>query len=229
MKLCILFTGGKDSVMTLWRAKKEHEVTVLLSMIPESDESYMYHVPNIRLTEHAAEALGIPIVIEETSGRPPQENADLLEALKRIKGEYGIECVAAGAVRSNYQMGIVSDICRRLGLATYTPYWQKDHGELIKEAIDAGFEIIITGVAAAGLDDSWLGRKLDHKALGELIALGKRYGLDVGGEGGEYETLVVDGPVYERRIDITEAVKKWDGVRGELTAKKVRLAPKGEA
>jgi len=168
MKLCILFSGGKDSVMALYRGMQEHQVKVLLSMIPESDDSYMYHVPNIRLTEYSAEALGIPIVLKETAGKPPQENEDLEDAIRGIKEKYGIDGIGVGAVGSNYQYGIVSDICEELGLAVFSPYWKKDHAGLIKDAIDAGFEMVFVGVAAYGLDDSWLGRRLDYDALEDL-------------------------------------------------------------
>jgi len=98
MKLCILFSGGKDSVMTLYRGMQEHEASVLLSMIPERDDSYMFHFPNIRLAEYSARAIGIPVVMKETSGEPTKENADLRDAIRGIKEEYGIEGIGAGAV-----------------------------------------------------------------------------------------------------------------------------------
>jgi len=186
----------------------------------------MYHVPNIRLTRYAAEAIGSPIVLKETSGKPPQENHDLKEALMDIKEKHQIEGIAVGAVASRYQYNIVSGICAELGLKVYAPYWQKDHAGLIREAIDAGFEIIFVGVAALGLDDSWLGRRLDHEALDELEKLCDKYGINIGGEGGEYETLVVDGPIFGKRIEILESEKIWDGVRGELVVKKARLQGK---
>lgn len=226
MKLCVLFSGGKDSTMALYRGMEEHKITVLLSMIPKSDESYMYHVPNIESTKYSAEALDLPIVLKETSGKPPQENADLLDALEEIKEEYGIEGVAAGAIGSNYQYNIVAGICKELGLASYTPYWQRDHGVLIKDALDAGFEIVFVGVAAGGLDESWLGRKLDYDALEDLKKIRRKAGIDIGGEGGEYETFVVDGPVFKKRLEILKARKVWDGVRGHFIIEDLRLVDK---
>ena len=226
MKLCVLFSGGKDSTMALYRGLENHEITVLLSMIPKSDESYMYHVPNIQLTKYSAEALSLPIVLKETSGKPPQENTDLLDALKEIKEKYGVEGVAAGAIGSKYQYNIVAGICKELGLATYTPYWQKDHELLIKDALDAGFEIIFAGVAAGGLDESWLGRRLDYEALEGLKKVRKKHRIDIGGEGGEYETFVVDGPIFKKRLEILKARRVWDGVRGQFVIEDLRLADK---
>jgi diphthine-ammonia ligase len=213
-------------MMALYRGMGEHKIAVLLSMIPKSDDSYMYHVPNIRLTEYSALAIGLPIVMEETVGKPPQENVDLKDALRDIKEQYGIEGVAAGAIGSNYQYNIVSDICKELGLKTYTPYWQIDHEILIKDAIAAGFDICMVGVAAAGLDASWLGRTLDSAALEELKDIRRKHRIDIGGEGGEYETFVVDGPIFRKRLDIIKSRKEWDGVRGELVIEELVLADK---
>lgn len=226
MKLCVLFSGGKDSMMALYRGREEHEIVVLLSMIPKSTDSYMYHVPNIRLAEHSAKALGVPIVLKDTIGKPPQENKDLKDALSEIKEKYGIEGVAAGAIGSKYQYNIVANICKELGLAPYTPYWQTDHEILIRDAIAAGFDIRVVGVAAAGLDDSWLGRKLDFAALEELKDVRKKHRIDIGGEGGEYETFVVDGPIFRKRLEIIKSDKRWDGVRGELIIGELSLAEK---
>ncbi len=212
--------------MALYKALEIYEIPVLLSMIPESPESYMYHVPNIALTKYSAEAIGIPLVAKKTSGKPPQENLDLKNALGELKKEFEIEGVIAGAVHSNYQYNIVSKICKELNLEVFAPYWQKSHEELIREAIDAGFEILIVGVYADGFDESWLGRKLDLSALEELQKLNRKFGIDIGGEGGEYETFVTDGPIFKKRIELLSGRKHWDGVRGEFIIEKVRLTSK---
>ncbi|MEA1925085.1 MAG: diphthine--ammonia ligase [Candidatus Altiarchaeota archaeon] len=226
MKLCALFSGGKDSTLAIYRGLREHEVSVLLSMISERDDSFMYHTPNIHLTEYCAKAMNIPLVSWKTSGIPPQENTDLGKALEQIKEECGIEGVCVGAVRSNYQYNIVSEVCKTLNLEVYAPYWQVDHARLVRELIDEGFSVVVVAVAAEGLGRSWLGRRLDSEALGELEELNKKLGVDVGGEGGEYETLVLDGPIFNRRLEITSSEKKWDKIRGELLIKKVRLVDK---
>ena len=227
MKLAPLFSGGKDSTIALYKALQEgHKVPALLSMLSRRDDSYMYHVPNINLTKYQSEAIGIPLVAKVTSGKPPQENIDLENALSELKNNFEIEGVTVGAVHSNYQYKIVSGICSKLNLMVFAPYWQQNHEELIEEALQAGFEIIIVGVAAEGLDDSWLGRKLDFSALDDLKKLNKKFGIDVGGEGGEYETFVIDGPVFKKRLEILKSMKVWDGVRGELVIGGIELIDK---
>jgi len=223
MKLCSLFSGGKDSVMAMYQAMQEHEISVLLTMLPERDDSYMFHYPNIELTKVQAEAMGIPLVQKKTSGKPPQENIDMVNSLVEIKREFGVEGVVAGAVRSNYQHGIVSSACKELNLELLSPYWQHNHEELIQDAIDTGFEMVIVGVAADGLDDSWLGRTLDSGALKELKKLSKKFGIDIGGEGGEYETFVTNGPIFKKKIVIKDSEKAWDGLRGQLLIKETEF------
>jgi uncharacterized protein (TIGR00290 family) len=86
-------------------------------------------------------------------------------------------------------------------------------------------EVVVTAVAAMGLDESWLGRVLDGDAAGELKELSLRHGFDVCGEGGEMETLVVDAPWFGKRLEIVEARREWDGVRGSYVVEEARLVP----
>jgi len=81
--------------------------------------------------------------------------------------------------------------------------------------VDAGFEIRILSVAAGGLDESWLWRRLDHEALDTLMALNDRYGVHPLGEGGEFETLVVAGPHMDGRL-VVEYETEWAGDRGRV-------------
>lgn len=221
MELVSLFSGGKDSCMALYRALKFHNVKFLLSFVANPD-SYMFHYPNIRLVEYSSASLGIPVVMKEVFG---SEEDAIFDALSDLKKE-GVEGVSCGAVRSNYQYSRIERICNKLDLMVYAPFWQTPHDALIAESIDAGFETLIVGVYADGLDESWLGRRLDYRALEDLKKLNVKFHVDIGGEGGEYETFVLDAPVFKKRIVVEEAEKAWDGVRGEFNIKKVRLADK---
>ncbi|ODS42344.1 MAG: hypothetical protein MSIBF_03185 [Candidatus Altiarchaeales archaeon IMC4] len=226
MKLCSLFSGGKDSVFSLYIGLKQHEVAALLSMVSERDDSYMYHTPNIKLTKYSSEAIGIPLVSKPTKGAPPAENEDLFEALSGIKDEFGIEGICVGAVHSNYQYKIVSDICRKLSLEVFAPIWQRNHADVMRDFVGAGFEALIVNVAADGLDESWLGRKIDTETIAQLEKMEKKFGLDAGGEGGCYETLVIDGPIFKKRLEIIKSRKIWDGVRGQMIVEGARLLTK---
>lgn len=230
-----LFSGGKDSSWALYRALEEGlDVSHLVTVHPMGD-SYMYHVPATDLAALAAESTGIPLIdvepadfdAEGTVDSSAQGDAELepLEAAlveldRELEG--GIAGVTAGAVESEYQTSRIRAMCDRLGCELFAPLWQEDPRALADAMLEAGFEIAIIQVAAHGLDESWLGRTLDRDAIRELEGLNEEYGVHILGEGGEFETLVVDGPHMTSRIDL-EYETEWDGTRGRLEITDARL------
>jgi len=168
----------------------------------------MFHHPCIELTKLQAEALGIEHIIQRTKGEKEKELEDLRKVLEKIKSE--IEGVVSGAVESNYQKSRIDAICKKLGLKSISPLWHREPEELLKEEVDSGFEIIITGVFADGFDKNWLGRKIDEKCIEDLKQLNKKYGVHLVFEGGEAETLVTDCPIFKKKIKILNFEKIWD-------------------
>jgi len=227
-----LFSGGKDSSWALYRALESGlDVGRLVTVHPEAD-SYMYHVPATDLTALAAESIGIDLVevtqagaVEtDSSDRGDEELEPLEDALRDLAPTVGgIAGVTAGAVESEFQTSRIRAMCDRLDADLFAPLWQEDPVELGTTMIDAGFDIRIVQVAAYGLDESWLGRRFDAAALAELQALNDDYGVHPLGEGGEFETLVVDAPHMERAIEF-EAETVWEGDRGHLEMADARLA-----
>ena len=229
-----LFSGGKDSSWALYRALVEGlHVSRLLTVHPSGD-SYMYHVPATRLARLASESIGVPLVeveagdlaAEDATDSGEQGDAELavLEAaLTELDEELDLAGVTAGAVESEFQTSRIRAMCDRLGIDLYAPLWGGDPRELAAAMLDAGFEITIVQVAAYGLDESWLGRPLDADALAELERLHEEHGVHLLGEGGEYETLVTDGPHLSRPIEL-EYETEWDGSRGRLRITDARLS-----
>jgi len=228
MRIAALFSGGKDSTFALYKALQEgHEAVCLISLKPARSDSWMFHTPNLHLVELQAEALGLPLVVQATSGVKEEELDDLRLALQKAKGAYKIEGVVAGAVASEYQYQRVGRICGELGLKVVAPMWKREQEELLREMIDAGFDIIIQNIAAEGLSESWLGRRLDASSLKDLLALQKKTGLNPIGEGGEYDSLALDGPIFKKRIVIEETEKKMEKANcGMLMVKKAKLEDK---
>ncbi|WP_435186173.1 diphthine--ammonia ligase [Halobellus sp. EA9] len=223
-----LFSGGKDSSWALYRALEAGlDVARLLTVHP-GDDSYMYHVPETRLAGLAAESIGIELVevepddlgaadADDASAQGDREVEPLEAALDALRSDLdgGLAGVTAGAVESEYQTCRIEAMCDRLGIDLFAPLWQRDPRELGEEMLAAGFEITIVQVAAGGLDESWLGRTLDADALDELAELNDAYGVHVLGEGGEFETLVTDGPHMDRPIEL-EYETVWEGTRGHI-------------
>lgn len=225
MRVAVLYSGGKDSNYAFyWALKQGFEVKYLVSMVSESDESYMYHVPNIHLTELQARAIGIPLVKGFTSGEKEKEVEDLKAVLEGLK----IDGVVAGALESEYQKRRVDRVAEELGIESFAPAWHRDPVDYMRELIEI-FDIVMVGVSAYGLDKGWLGRKIDGKALEELVRLHERYKVHVAGEGGEFETFVRDAPFFKAKIVFDEVEKKWSecNYSGVLEVKRAHLEKKG--
>lgn len=206
MKLAALISGGKDSIYALKEAQEEHEIVKLISI--ESDEdSKFFHRKNIHLVKLQAEALNLPLIYRKTA---EEEEVQTLE--KTVVGEIseGIDGVVCGAIASNYQKEKVEEICEKFGLKCLAPLWHVNEENFIKSLIQEGFEVVITKVAAQGLGRDWLGRKIDERTLEELKEVKEKYGIHLAGEGGEYETLVLDCPLFEKEIKTVSKEKTWD-------------------
>jgi predicted ATP pyrophosphatase (TIGR00289 family) len=160
----------------------------------------------------------------DSGAQGDRELAPLEAALADLDAEVGLAGVTAGAVESEYQTSRIRGMCERLGIDLYAPLWGEDPHDLAEAMLSAGFEIRIVRVAARGLDESWLGRALDREALDELGTLNEEYGVHVLGEGGEFETLVIDGPHMDRRIEL-DYETRWDGTRGSIDVTDAWLAP----
>ncbi len=195
-RLAALTSGGKDSNAALYRMKKRNsEISCLATIRSENTESYMFDVKKAEsVVEEQAEKLGIPLLIRETEGEKEKELEDLEEALRQAKEEYGVEGVVSGAIASTYQRDRVEKVAEQLGLKTFAPLWMTDQESYMRWLVREGFEVEITGVAAKGLDESWVDRELEDDSVEKLIELSREHGFNAAGEGGEYETKVIGFP-----------------------------------
>ncbi|NMB67081.1 diphthine--ammonia ligase [Candidatus Woesearchaeota archaeon] len=204
MKLGVLFSGGKDSTYSAFLAKeKGHELICLISLISKNPDSYMFHTPAINLVEKQAKLMNLPLIKQETLGEKEKELEDLEKAIKKAIEKYKIQGIVTGALKSSYQKSRIESICKSLKIKCLNPLWNKDQIELLNELIKNNFEIIISGVAAYPLDNSWIGRKIDLNFIKEIEELSKRYKLNPAGEGGEFESLVINCPLFKNNLKIS--------------------------
>jgi len=223
MRLAALFSGGKDSVLSAKLAEEMgHEVAYLVTMRSENPDSYMFHTVNIDATRLQAEAWGKRWVEAGTLGEKERE----IEDLKSVLAGLDVDGVVSGAIASSYQRNRIDRVCRELELSHISPLWGRDRVELLMQILVEGMRVIVTAVAAHGLDGSWLGKELNMEAVNRLLSLRKDYGVDPCGEGGEYESLVVDAPWFSHKIEISMAEKTWDGVSGRYHVLEAHLATK---
>jgi diphthine-ammonia ligase len=223
LRVAVLATGGKDSVLAFHEALKEHyEIAYLATIIPLREDSWMFHYPNIRLVDLFAEAVETPIVKSETSGVKEEE----LEDLKRLVRKLEVDGLVSGAIASEYQKTRIDRVCSQLGIQSIAPLWHINALNILRRILDLRFEVIITGVYALGFDINWLGRKIDSKTVDALVQLNRKHGVSLVGEGGEYETLVLDAPFFKKTIKIINAEKVWNNQTGTYLITKAELQNK---
>jgi len=216
MNVAVLFSGGKDSTYAAYLAREHgHKISVLITLISENPESYMFHTPSISKVEKQAEVMDIPLIIKKTKGRKEEELKDLECAIKRAKDEFKIKGIVTGAVESAYQASRIQKICDNLALDCFNPLWKKNQLELLEDLVKDHFEIIITGVFAYPLSKEWLGRTIDIKFIDEVTTLNKKYQISPGGEGGEFESFVLNCQLFSRKLEINE--KKTSGKHNSWT------------
>ncbi|KAI0089326.1 hypothetical protein BDY19DRAFT_1041644 [Irpex rosettiformis] len=228
MKYVALLSGGKDSCYNLLHCYNNgHELVAAASLGPQpgTDEldSYMYQTVGQDAIEYVAQALEVPLFRKVISGTAVDmsseygsrhasantalegdETEDLYALLAIVKENHpDIQGVSVGAILSNYQRVRVEHVCRRLGLTPLTFLWQRDQRELLSEMVEAGLEAILIKVAGVGLQTKHLGKTLAQMQP-TLLKLNDMYGSHVCGEGGEYESLTLDCPLFKRRIHLEE-------------------------
>ncbi len=226
MKLAVLFSGGKDSCLAMLKAKELHEVVCLVTLISKNPESYMFHVPNIKITKAQAEAMELPLIQKTTEGKKEEELKDLKEAIKKAREEYKIEGVVTGAIRSTYQASRIEKICKELDLECINPLWKRDQIELLNEIVKNKFEVIISGVFAYPLGKELLGKKIDTDTIKKLKELQKKYEINPAGEGGELETTVLDAPFFKKKIEVVDHETSYENNSGVYEIKEIRFLKK---
>jgi diphthine-ammonia ligase len=157
-----------------------------------------------------------------TLSQPQNENEDetesLVPLLRKIMVEHpAANAISTGAILSTYQRTRIESVALRLGLTPLSYLWKYPtlppgtQMSLLQDMQDVGLDARIVKVASGGLDESFLWENVASQSVMRRIEKSmKRFGTDgdgaVLGEGGEFETLVVDGPLslFKGRIEVRE-------------------------
>ncbi|XP_071724831.1 diphthine--ammonia ligase [Rutidosis leptorrhynchoides] len=214
MKVVALVSGGKDSCYAMMKCiQYGHQVVALANLLPSDDsvdelDSYMYQTVGHQIIVSIAECMGLPLFRRRIKGSsrhqelsykltPGDEVEDLFILLKEVKRQIPtVNAVSSGAIASDYQRLRVESVCSRLGLVSLAYLWRQDQSLLLQEMITNEIVAITVKVAAIGLDPAkHLGKELES-LNSYLHKLKELYGINVCGEGGEYETLTLDCPLF---------------------------------
>ncbi len=223
MKLVAAWSGGKDSCFACYKAiQEDNDVSHLLIMMSELSAS-SFHMIRSDILDAQSEAMGIPIVKWTTT--PESYEQDFKKALLQIKAK-GVEGIVTGDVYDVvlHEAGWLERICKEVGLQPIKPLWHRDTQQILSEFISKGFKATLVRVKTDVLGMDWLGREINKEFFNDLLKLGT---VDPCGENGEFHTLVTDGPLFKKRIDILESEKVKLNGNGRLIIKRFEVKPKG--
>ncbi|ABR55250.1 putative ATP binding protein [Methanococcus vannielii SB] len=222
MNVASLYSGGKDSAYALfWALNQSWNVEYLVNVLSKNKESYMFHVPNVELTDLVSESTGIELVKVVTKGEKEKEILDLQKKLENLD----IDCVVSGALASEYQRTRIDHICEEIGIKSFAPLWHKEQETILRDT-SKFFDFRIVSVSAYGLDKKWLGKRINETNIEELLKIMEKYRINKAFEGGEAETFVFDAPFFKEKIEILDYELTFDGISGHYLIKDAELRPK---
>ncbi len=199
-KFIVSYSGGKDSTLALYHAMQVGKAIGLIVMLEEQGLRSRSHAMSMEIIQAQANALGLPIITASSSWNDYE--TEFLKLLADAK-QQGAEVLVTGDLDMPEHGCWHDRITQQAGLKLCMPLWQRPHREVIEEFIQLGFKTMIVTV---NLD---LGMKVDD--LGKVLTLDyiqelENRGIDPCGEGGEFHSTVINGPLFTAPI----AVRKGD-------------------
>ena len=212
MKVVAAWSGGKDSCFAYYKAVKQGLDVESLVTFMESESASNFHGIRSDLLDAQANAIGVPLKKQVTS--PGKYEQQFKDALSQFKAK-GVEGLVTGDIYevANHEERWLERVCREVGLKPIRPLWQGNTTEIFKEFIGAGFKATVVRTRLDVLGEEWLGRQLDNQFLSDILKLDK---VDPCGEGGEYHTIVTDGPLFKKSIELLETRKMTRNGYGHL-------------
>ena len=193
------WSGGKDSCFACHLALAQgYKISHLVNFISQQYQRVSFHGTEKRLIQLQSQAIGIPVLQKATT--PDGYEAEFKEAVLALLPE-GIKGMVFGDIYLDEHREWVERVCAELGIEAVEPLWGESTESVLSGFIEAGFEAIVVGAKAELIDQEWVGRGVDIDFMNYL----KSKDIDLCGENGEYHTLVVNGPLFKRKIEITKS------------------------
>jgi diphthine-ammonia ligase len=192
----VCFSGGKDSMLALDRARRAGlRLVRLVTLYDEASARVRFHGVPVGVMRAQAQALALPLSVYPTT--PATFEAVFLAALDALRAD-GIGGVIFGNIHLADVRAWYEDRVRAAGLEHVEPLWGEAPGRLVREVLSRGYTAVLTCIEEAKAEPTWLGQALSE----ELIAAFERRGIDPCGEYGEYHTLVTDGPLFRIPLSV---------------------------
>lgn len=200
-KVISSWSGGKESCLACYRATKQgYDVKHLLNFISKEYKRCCFHGIEAKLINLQSELIGIPLVQKEVSPDMQEYEKEFKEAVFELKNN-GIEGMVFGDVYLEEHKNWVERVCKELEIQPIEPLWKIPPEKVYEEFIKLGFKAVVVSCKADLFGEEFIGRYVDKELLDEL----KARKICPCGENGEYHTFVIDGPIFQKRIEITNS------------------------
>lgn len=193
------WSGGKDSTLAFFKAAKEGLVPAKLFTVFDADGSKSRaHGFGKDIVALQSEALGVESRIESAGwGEYEEKLVEFMKDCKRSGIGYGV----FGDIDLLAHREWLERVCGRAGIEPLFPLWNMDRKKVVEEFIESGFKAMVVSCRKDCGCESFLGRELDMALVAEM----ESRGIDVAGENGEYHTVVLDGPLFDHKIEVEVA------------------------
>jgi len=221
-KAFISWSGGKDCCLAAYKATQQGiKIVYLLNMVTQGGQRSCSHGIAAQWIRQQSEAMEIPLLQFPTTDDNYQ--SVFTSALNELSNNEVITGVF-GDIDFEPHREWIEKVCAPSGITPILPLWGENQSKIFLDFIGLGFEAKVIATRADLMGKEWLGRMLDEKFLKDLADLNKE--ITPCGEAGEFHTLVVDGPIFRKRVEICDAetVKRgehwfWDIKKIELVGK----------
>lgn len=195
-KFIASFSGGKDSTLALYKAMKVGEAVGLMVMLEEEGKRSRSHGMPPELIHAQAESIGLPLY---TAAASWDDYETIFMGLLEQAKDQGAEVLVTGDLDMPVHDCWHDKVTKNAGLKLGMPLWKMNHRETVDEFINLGFvTVVVTVNLSLGMTEDDLGRTLTYEYIQEL----ETRGIDPCGEGGEFHTTVIDGPIFKYPIPI---------------------------
>ncbi len=190
------WSGGKDCCLALHRARAQGAILdSLVTMLREDGQRSRSHGLPLSVLEAQADAMGAQLVTRATSWDGYRDA--FLDAVGEVRSR-GVDLGVFGDIDLEEHRTWIADVCSEAGVEPLLPLWKAGRESLLDELLSAGYVTTIITVREGVLSRQYLGMDLSHGLLKELA----KEGVDLSGEGGEYHTVVTEGPAFRRPVRI---------------------------
>lgn len=203
-KTCALWTGGKDSCFALYEALSlGYQITSLITFTPPRPQ---FRAHPLHVMKYQAETLQLPHSTVEIT--EPFEDGYRL-AFQVLKKQFGVSAVITGDIDEiQGHPNWIREYAAANDIETVTPLWKRNRSGLLEKLMVNNFKVIFSCVKRPWFDGDWLGTELNAGTVDRLHRLHEATGIDVCGENGEYHTIVLDCPLFQRKICVEDSSKE---------------------